>query len=1751
MSGVDFDAGAQGAALHGWLCTCLGPFGGNSTADAEDGARALGGDSCEAWVGVAVLPALVAAVLLAGVALCWCGGVRRARGVSGGVAVAISASGVGGAAAVTSASVWGDASCNYGWIALVVQSIAMLSLTAALLTRAGSGRGRPQWGLFLAIVSSVAAASASWAAVERARAVWKGAGVYTIGGALSLAATLAFIVASAATFHGPVSVICCGVLKRRRGSRKSRNISMKNATTSRLESPWDGTLEPHATASAEEPLLPGGDRVLSGESESAPSLHSDISSDVSVRGWGKVSPEEASSWFAQLTFVWIVPTLLRGFRSGKLLFEQLPRISRYDRPSIAFSQFQAAWQRELKRVDYVSPALNGSGGSTRMPSLVRVLWAITGRQSMFSAALLLANNLLSYVTPLCMSTLLRYVQGDDASGAPAYDTTGAAALAFIKDEYVCGTSFCGYVMAIGLFLSSAAASLCIHSFWFQASHAGLRAYSALASKLYATVLRLSPASMGSYSYGKLTNMLGVDAARVNESWVYPMMHWGTWSSVLSFGVALTYLWQLLGAAALVGMAAMLILSPMTGLAVLAVRKATKAVMERRDDRCKATGEALTGIRLLKVYAWEAFIGARIAKARHEEMVALRHSQYISVFISALSLSGPVIVTAVSFATYTAMTGKLLTPSVAFVSLYWFSMLRGALRSLPSTVVGLISVSVSLKRLRDVFLLAERADARQALPPADEAREGDRPGGRSRHGGRRAQESRPSAVDIEPTSPTATYSVPQWSSTLRGCIDLDHAAFSWGESKPDSESGSDDEKTDESKENAVVRHVDATEERPHDVLRDITMHIEPGELVLLVGPIGSGKSSLLAAMTNNLKVTSGVIGVGGRIAYVGQKPWIQNCSVRDNVVFVHDPDEGHYRRVVAACGLDHDIESLRSKDETKIGDQGVTLSGGQKQRLALARAAYSDSDVYILDDVLSAVDAGMAAHLFEQCVCGVMGGRTRVLVTHQLHYLSRPEVDRIVVLGPSDGAASDGSNRVVATGTYEQLTERGMDFAAILGVREDEADGDLGAADGVGAAPPSPAALVRAASGGSGRSSQVDEIEAVLLQRTPSDGAPAQPALVRGVSDGTTASSVAPVDLSTIEGDDAGGGAEDARSGRLSMADLAVYVRALGSCLLPLSIVGLFVVTQTLQLGQNFWLSVWVAGDASKLGGYVTVYLALSLGIIVGSIVQYFTLVRGSLAASTRLHNRMLLHVLSAPLRFFDANPSGRVMNRFVADLKTVDEKIPMQFSSLCNSILSLLSMAAVMAYTTPLALLVLPVLALPYYAVAQVYRWPARDLRRLESTTKSPVFSFFAETVRGLPTIRAFGAERRFLTRHTENMSENVRAFLAYWAANQWVAAMLEQFGCVFILAVAIVAVHSHAAGALHAGQIGLSISYVVQCPTALMWLVRNFSSLETDLVAVERIVEYGRLPRDPGLRRRVSLPRTSGAWDRQLALLPRRPRVTPGGASISTKGVVFRYAPSLPYVLHGIDIDIPAGAKVAVLGRTGSGKSSLLLTLLQLYVSEGQIRIGGELVAPAADAATPVATSRLRATTILQDAVLFSGTIRSNLAGPGGHADDPGVTHATADVPESKMWDSLRRVGLAERVAALPGGLDAVVEENASNFSAGEKQLLALSRALLRPADLYLCDEVTASVDMETDAVVHDVLLSLDATVMSICHRLEFVPRFDMVIVLRDGLVAEVGSCDELLSDEGSLLSAMFRVFRQSGGGESSRDGAAAAVHK
>ncbi|KAK8014355.1 ABC transporter family protein [Apiospora arundinis] len=1115
-----------------------------------------------------------------------------------------------------------------------------------------------------------------------------------------------------------------------------------------------------------------------------------------------------------------------------------------------------------------------------------------------------------------------------------------------------------------------------------------------------------------YTIGRLTNLMSVDCTRIDRATTGIHM---LWTAPLSLCIAISLLIFNLRESALAGLGLMVVGFILLITAVGVLFQKRKGIDKVTETRVTLIQEVLGAVQLVKYLAWEDGFVQRIAGMRNQETRRLHGFQAVRNIVAAISQSLPVMTAMVSFITYAKISNEGLSPAVVFSSVALFTSLRMPLIYLPLCIQGCIDSWSALVRVQK-FLLTDEPDH-------------------------------------HPHDPDYGYAV-----------DIRDASFVWPKTFDASK-----EKAGDGVEIAVPLpvHEDGDEialAKSGFSLENINLKIGRGRLIAIIGPVGSGKTSILSAMMGEMTMTSGKVVWGSKYAICAQQAWVYNATVKENILFGQPLDGDRYLQVLRFCSLERDLDLLTHGDATMVGEKGVVLSGGQKQRISLARGLYSRAEVLLLDDPLSAVDAHVGRDILEKGICGdLAAGRTRVLCTHDTRLLQR-----------CDGVLWMDQGRIRGLDHYENLMAYEPDFASLVKRQEEAAKSS---------------AAEHEAAHASSTESQPPEIR---LKITTALANPEE------AQSHEAKKEEKPDDIDNTLMQE-----EDRAVQSVPWKVYSSFIKWSNSAFLVTSCIPVLFLAQGSTVLTSLWLAWWSSQRFSTLttNQYIAIYASLAVGQAIFTYLFGFILAVCCTRSSQRMLHQAVNSVLHAPMSFFDTTPLGRHTNRFSTDVEVTDYSLTEALRMFLTSLSGLTAIfVVIIVYFNWFAIAVVCLLAFLTF-LASYYRATAREVKRWESIFRSVVFVRFIEGLKGASTIRTFGMDHEFGRKLRCALDDVNSALFTTYGVQRWLGLRQDVAATLLVVIMGILVLVERYDQ--HPSISGLVLSLMLNAVQVTQVVVREWADVEGSMNAVERLYTYA-----------VDLPQEGLDDENKFVAGPAKalgPQTWLQKGEVIFDNVRLRYRPGLAESLRGVNLHIKPGEHVAIVGRTGAGKSSMVNALFRTTELSG-----GSITIDAKDIASLRLQDLRRALSIIpQDADLFSGTVRSNL--------DP-----FDDLPDdTQLWDALRAAaGLNQSLA-----LSDTIRHDGSNLSQGQRQLLALARVLVRQDNRVLvCDEATAALDGDTDDRIQEVMRTAfrGRTIICIAHRLRTVLWYDRVCVMDAGEVAELASPLELFRREDGIFRGM-----------------------
>ncbi|XP_046989232.1 ATP-binding cassette sub-family C member 4-like isoform X1 [Schistocerca americana] len=1321
------------------------------------------------------------------------------------------------------------------------------------------------------------------------------------------------------------------------------------------------------------------------------------------------NPRKTANPLSVLFFSYTLPLFREGY-SKDLTVDDLFEPLDDDTSARLGDQLEKQWEKQLKR---------------KKPSLINAMARTFGLDCIRLGCLVfLYDVVLRMVQPLLLGYLLQY-----------FSTPRTMS----REEAM--------LYAAAIVIVTAISTLTVNHFMLGVLSTGMRMRVACCSLVYRKSLRLTRTALGETAAGQVVNLLSNDVSRFDIVSVLMLI---MWCAPICGCVCAYFLYATIGPSAFVGIGLVLVIVPTQAYLGTLQSKYRSQTALKTDKRVRLTDEIISGMQVIKMYAWEKPFAKLIELARKLELKVIIKASYIRGIYMSFGLCTTRLALCCSLITF-VLIGNDLTADKVFVVLTYFNVLAQTMtmifvRGIAEVAEALVSIGRIEKFLGNDEITDEKK-SRMLLSGLDD-----------KHG----KEEKVEELAVEMEGVTAK----------------------WVESLSD------------------------------NTLDAVDLRVRRGQLVGVAGPVGAGKSSLLQAILGELMVSEGKCKAYGKLSYACQDPWVFAATVRQNILFGLPFDRWRYREVIRACALQRDLDLLPQGDLTVVGERGTSLSGGQKARVNLARAVYRDADIYLLDDPLSAVDTHVGKHLFEECIVKFLQNKTRILVTHQIQNL--PHTDHVVVID---------AGKIQIQGLYNDIVHN-PEYTMILSLSRDNADNE-------------------------------DQSEG----KKPSQTVGRQLSKLSRQISRTSTYSLSSYHGSLVdeeEDEEAPDMIEATTKGKVKQSPYTGYFRAGTNYFVIFLIAILFALAQILASGVDYFVSYWTtqeearalyreemnslvnkmnisasddeitiestttsqANQSFSLLDFVTsnnetnpeslldglyetetliyMFVAITVGLVVIAFTRSLTFYNICMKSSRKLHDTMFTNLMRAPMRFFNTNPSGRILNRFSKDMGAVDEILPKAVMDATQIIMSVLGSLVIAVAVNWVYLIPIIVMGFILWFVRKIYLRSSMNIKRLEGMTKSPVFTHLLATLQGLTTIRAFGAESVLREEFDKHQDLHTSAWHMYLTTSQTFGFTLDVMSTVYM---AFIAFSFLFLEDLFGGQMGLAITQAMSLTGMLQYGIRQSAEVANQMMSVERVMEYLGLEEEPLLE---------APPDKKT------PKEWPSEGEIDFRHVYMKYGPQSDYVIVDLNLKIKPREKVGVVGRTGAGKSSLISALFRLAFVEGELMIDGLDTAKVG-----LRDLRARLSIIPQDPVLFAGTLRFNL--------DP-----FDEFSDEVLWRTLDEVELRESLHDSLG-LQTRVLDQGSNFSVGQRQLVCLARAILRDNRILMLDEATANVDNNTDSLIQKTirLKFAHCTVLTVAHRLNTIIDSDKVLVMDAGRMVEFDHPHVLLQNEEGYF---YKMVQQTG---------------
>ncbi|XP_050471103.1 ATP-binding cassette sub-family C member 4-like isoform X1 [Bombus huntii] len=1359
----------------------------------------------------------------------------------------------------------------------------------------------------------------------------------------------------------------------------------------------------------------------------------------------KPNPRVKASLLSVLFWWWTIDLFKTGYRKV-LQTEDLYSPLKTDKSNYLGDRLEKRWKIELEN----------SRKHKRNASLLRAIFrTFLWEYTVLALMQILNEFFLRLGTPMLLGGLLRYFKKNTTE---TYETA--------------------LLYAGGICIATAINVIALNQVVFGAFHVGARIRVATCSVVYRKALRLSKTALGETAPGKVVNLVANDVNRFDLVSIF-IHH--MWSAPLSTLIIAYFLYIEAGYAGLIGIAAVFVVVPIQSYTGKLSSKFRLQTAMKTDERVRLMDEIISGVQVIKMYAWEKPFCALIETARKLELQVVTKSAYIrgiymtfNLFTTRMAL----------FCTLISMLlfGDELSIDKVFVFSSYFNILAHTMSGM--FVRGFAEIAeclVAVRRLQHFLMYEEFQDSGHILSNFTTSINGSI-----------------NSISKYASNKTSKPDIPYIDDEIDGYENLDdssekrrhnglvvvasdllkNTANMIGEKKSFP--------TMNQETYAVkMSHLTAKWEasQSENTLEDVNLEIQKGKIYAIIGMVGAGKSSFLSAILGEIEVTGGHVKVNGSLSYAGQEAWVFGSTVRQNILFGQPYDRQLYQKVVKACSLQRDFKQFPQGDQTVVGERGSSLSGGQKARINLARSLYRQADIYLLDDPLSAVDTHVSKHLFEECIQRYLAGKTRILATHQLQYVKN--VDAIILIE---------QGKVTVFSQFQDLLSQRPEYAELLAAESESIeDSSL-----------EKSSMKRQFSSSSTRS------------RTP-----------EASSGGTDDEEE---DENSEKFND---GLEGTSRGVVKGPIFIKYFQTGANLCLACTVLLLFICTQFTASLNDYFVPILVNEeetrhyyiaqaklnatnntsienlDISSMYNSMYVYTAIIVGLFCIGITRSLTFYKVCILCSQKLHDMAFSALIRTGMRFFDTNPSGRILNRFSKDMGAIDELLPKAILDAGQICMMMFGSLAVSCIINPLFLIPIVFLGTVFYWIRKVFLRTSKNIKRMEGMTRSPVFTHLNATLNGLSTIRAYCAQDILRKEFDKLQDVHTSTVYMYIVASTGFGFSLDVFCFVFtsLVIFSFLLLQQSFSG----GEVGLAITQVMAMTGMIQWGMRQNAEVANQMMSVERVLEYTQIVPEPNLRDRGKFAKKI---EKQLPLPANAPKNWPTDGMIRFRNVYLKYVEDDPPVLKGLNLVINPGEKIGIVGRTGAGKSSLISALFRLAKIEGVIEIDG------IDTGSICLEDLRRNISIIpQDPVLFSGTLRRNL--------DP-----FNEFTDKALWEVLDEVELKDAVITAGTGLESRVLDRGSNYSVGQRQLVCLARAILRNNKILMLDEATANVDPQTDALIQHTIRKKFAkcTVLTIAHRLNTIMDSNKVLVMDKGRMAEYDHPHILLQNNYSQFKSLVK---------------------
>lgn len=1173
---------------------------------------------------------------------------------------------------------------------------------------------------------------------------------------------------------------------------------------------------------------------------------------------------------------------------------------------------------------------------------------------------------------------------------------------------------------------------------------GLKTFFSLSELILEKTLRISLNQDHKFSLGDVINFGTVDAKKfggISWSLVYMI------SIPISSVIGITYLYYLMGISIVPAFAAVFVLMYINYRYVKKGIVYQKEYMKVRGQRLKKTDEVFNNIRFIKSSGLEMFFCNKLDETRKEELNWLKYMSYRMTYTIWNSWLSSSVLTVVLLFCYIWL-GNTLTVAKIFTAMSILRTFQDSLAYLPNVIGTFFDFIVSSERLTEYLTAEEKKTAENSYKPGD-------------------------AYDI----------------VLKG------ANFYWKDPPPkEVPKGTDDSKIDASQKSDLNEplitddneqsEAQKSQKRAIFELMNFNLEIGKGELVAIIGKSGAGKTSFILSLLSELSFHENenfVFSVNPSISLVLQKPWIRNDTMRENILFGLDFDEDRYQRVLRLSCLDEDLHHFAQGDQTIIGDKGVNVSGGQRARIAIARALYQDKNLIIMDDPLSALDVNVGDTIFRQTILQQLHGKTRLIAIHNISYLKY--FDKILFLDKGTIRYFGGYNDLVKLQEFAELVRilqetslfQSKDQLEAEAKHHDILEPDKQEVESVDDDPQLHETKIT-------DETRITESQEDKLLKTKTE-----------ISKTTTQMNI---------------DEELKEKGEVNLKLFFKYLR-LGRAiflLFPMLGASMYIVFSAYRY---FFYNEQgdLPPEQFNRSYFMKVTIILEIGFVTfGTLRGFFCLMFG-LDVSRKLNSLIIFRMMHASvIKFFNKNPVGKILNRLSDDIETIDRSIPISTSYFFNVTSNiLLNMILLLMLSSPFLIVFLVIYFVIIFRMQRVFTKSYKEVTRLNSTSKSPVFHLFSDSVNGLVDIRTNQKQNFIVESMGKHVDFHFRTGVVLSAYGEWFRLRVTLYSMMFIIP-SYVFLLLFKENFLDYSSILVSV--LTSNMEMFIYFMQVLSTLEKNFVSFDRCDFYMNLEMEAGLKKvphyfkeiRDGFP-ISKVKAEEEEQLKKTLNEWPKHGQIVFSHVNVSYSYDNHYVLKDLFFEIKQGEKIGVIGRTGAGKSSLVTSIIRFFDSiEGKIEIDHFDIYK-----LDVKQLRRSLTYISQDSYFFEGSLRENLD-PFNVASDEKIIEL---LKESEIYDKV----------ALAGGLEWQLSSGGGNLSVGEKQILCFIRAIINLRKVIILDEATSNLDLKSENLLEKMKdkYFANSTTITIAHRLNTVYQSDRILVLEQGRIKTFSNVKDL----------------------------------